>query len=69
MNVREWMFDFSFDVGRSMFDVHLCNNPIWHKCDAYERLQNNLALMGRRPGLEYDTPSGLNTAWIPKGDE
>jgi hypothetical protein len=24
---------FLFDVGRSMFDVHLLNRPVWHKCN------------------------------------
>jgi hypothetical protein len=27
LNVRYWMFVFPFDVGRSVFDVHLSNKP------------------------------------------
>ncbi len=51
MNVRYWVFVFSFDVGRSMFDVERS----FFKTISYsinvnrERLLNSLALMGAAP--------------------
>jgi len=48
LNVRYWMFIFSFDVGRSMFDVRrssLETGPYGINAIC-ECLQNNLALIG-----------------------
>ena len=51
MNVVYWVFVFSFDVGRSMFDVRRSSfkTTLYGINATCERLHNNLALMGIHP--------------------
>ncbi len=39
---------FSFDVGRSMFDVHLLKQPLWYKCNLY--MFKKQLIIGLLPG-------------------
>jgi len=51
LNVVYWVFVFSFDVGRSMFDVRRSSfkTTLYGINATCERLHNNLALMGIHP--------------------